>query len=117
MRYKYSKKQATLTILNSQWNPVNSVTTRQQKSDCINSMAILKGFSELTRDISFQIPPSPPLSQQTHKISQVYHLTEEINCRSDSFIAPSKALVNRGRGSVGTSNNASPEAYFGLISF
>ena len=29
-----------------QWNPVNLVTTRQQKSDCINSNNILKGFSK-----------------------------------------------------------------------
>ena len=43
---------------------------------------------ELTRDISFQIPPP----QHTDKISQVYHLTEEIKCRNDSFIAPSKLL-------------------------
>ena len=57
---------------------------------------------ELTRDISFQIPPPPPLPhpQHTHKRSQIYHLTEEIKCRNDSFIAPSNALVNKGRGSV-----------------
>ena len=56
---------------------------------------------------------------------------EEINCRSDSFIAPSKALVNRGRGSVemknritlrdliymvlGTSNDTSPGLTFDLF--
>ena len=65
---------------------------------------------ELTRNISFQIlSPNPLLPQLTHKIhvpvSQVYHLTEEIKCRNDSFIAPSKALVNRGRGSVEIQNS------------
>ena len=72
---------------------------------------------ELTRNISFQILPTPPppppanplFPQHTHKIhvpvSQVCHLTEEIKCRNDSFIAPSKALVNRGRGSVEIQNS------------
>ena len=48
MRYKYSKKQPTDITDNFklQWNPVNLFTTKQQKSDCINGMAVLKGFSK-----------------------------------------------------------------------
>ena len=58
---------------------------------------------ELTRNISFQIlSPNPLLPQHTHMmhvpVGQVYHLTEEIKCRNDSFIAPSKALVIVNRG-------------------
>ena len=39
------KKQPTdIDNFKLQWNPVNLVTTRQQKSDCINSNNISKGY-------------------------------------------------------------------------
>ena len=52
----------------------------------------------------FKSHPLPPSSAHPQDKSSFNHLTEETKCRNDSFITPSKALVNIGRGSVEMKN-------------